>query len=68
MEYARRIENELRENESVLEPIGPGSEEVFAENVVVQIPGHDPIVVEAGLPIIKTPVKSSTRSDKPNKH
>ena len=41
------------------------SEEVFTEDVLFQVPGQDPLLVVAGQPVIKTPVKKR-RLDKPN--
>ena len=46
--------------------MGPIAKEVFGEDVLVEVSGHEPIKVQAGQSIVKTPVKSVQRCDKPN--
>ena len=46
--------------------MGPVGKEVCTEDVLMEVPGHKPIRIPAGLSITKTPVKSVKRADKPN--
>ena len=45
---------------------GPCSEEVFTQDIQVQVAGQRPILVEKGQILVKTPVKSKPRLMKPN--